>query len=388
MTQQEASVTDFYGREEAEQLKDYIESYYAIKVPPPLKYNKEDLSFWKIAGFETISFFVPSVAFAIFSAVRTSGFFFIQEQSLLSKYNLPQEFVWFLSLVVMIMGIMGFEGILLARGVKAGRAQEENKESAASTYLSVSVIIGIGIYIGLSMLPIPDSVMIYIDVLMALLTGIGGGVITFYGGNDIGYALKKYDLEKLKIQKEYQDNYDKWYEKAVQSYISTKKQVSKVVGVSNSSKQSSDTTSQQSNKKMSKSEQAYEFVKRYCLENDNLPTNKIVSESTGLALGTAFSAIESFVFDNAEELISKGLVSQEKVDKIRKTKRPNNISVSEWIENWIVQNNKFPEKQDIDSAGISMLDVAKWVVDNQDRLRNSSLLDEESIQGAIKAVRG
>ena len=281
MTQQEPSVTDFYGKEEAEQLKDYIESYYAIKVPPPLKYNEEDLSFWKIAGLETISFFIPSVAFAIFSAVRTSGFFFIQEQTLLSKYNLPEGFIWVLSLIVMIMGILGFEGILLARGIKEGRVQQENKESKASTYLSASVIIGIGIYIGLSMLPIPDSAMIYIDVVMALLTGIGGGVITFYGGNDIGYALKKYDLEKLKIQKEYQDNYDKWYEKAVQSYISTKKQVSKAVGVSNSSKQTDGLSPSQSNKKLSKSEQAYEFVKQYYLKNDNLPTNKIVSETTG-----------------------------------------------------------------------------------------------------------
>ena len=160
MTQQEPSVTDFYGKEEAEQLKDYIESYYAIKVPPPLKYNEEDLSFWKIAGLETISFFIPSVAFAIFSAVRTSGFFFIQEQTLLSKYNLPEGFIWVLSLIVMIMGILGFEGILLARGIKEGRVQQENKESKASTYLSASVIIGIGIYIGLSMLPIPDSDMI------------------------------------------------------------------------------------------------------------------------------------------------------------------------------------------------------------------------------------
>jgi len=160
------------------------------------------------------------------------------------------------------------------------------------------------------------------------------------------------------------------------------------VGVSNSSKQTDGLSPSQSNKKLSKSEQAYEFVKQYYLKNDNLPTNKIVSETTGLALGTAFSAIESFVFDNAEELISKGLVSQEKVDKIRKTKRPNSISVSEWIENWIVQNSKFPERQDIDSAGVSMLDVAKWVITNQDKLRSSNLLDEESIQGAIKAVQG
>lgn len=141
-------------------------------------------------------------------------------------------------------------------------------------------------------------------------------------------------------------------------------------------------------KKLSKSEQAYEFVRNYYLKNNNLPTNKIVSDSTGLALGTAFSAIESFVFDNAEELISKGLVSQEKVDKIRKSKGIVTISVPEWIENWIVQNNKFPDRIDIESAGISMMEVAKWVSLNQDRIREAGILDEDSIQGAIKVLQG
>lgn len=392
MTLQTANVTDFYGKEEAEQLKDYIDTYYAVKVPPPAKPKPEELSFWKLAGFETLSFFIPSISFAIFSAIRTSGFFFVQEKTHLERFGIPVILVWLLSFVVMLSSILGFEGILLARGIKRGRQQDENKEENWATILSVSVIISVAIYTGVSMIQgIPDNVMLYIDVFMILLTGIAGGIITFFGGNDIGFAWKTYETKKETMLTEHQTKYDEWYEKAVQSYISTKKQVSKVTAIPNSSRQPNQTETEQGNSKnQSKAQRAYDFVKQYYLKNGDLPTNKIVSDGTGLAVGTAFSAIESFVFDNAEELVSKGLVSQEKVDKIRKSKGISNriSSVSEWIETWIVQNNKFPEKEDIDSAGIPLVEVAKWVVEHQDKLRGSGLVDEQTIQGAINVVQG
>jgi len=245
-----------YGQEEADRIENYINVFYATKVPPPNPPSEGDLSFWKISGFETISFFLPSISFTIFSAVRTAGFFFIQEKTLLGAYDIPPFMVWRLSLIVMASAIMGFEGYMLARGIKQGREQTENKASWAGTYLTVTVIILVGIFTGIGMIEISEKTKLYIDVGMALVTGISGGIITFFGGNDIGFALKKFDLERMRLQKEFQDNFNEWRESAVRSYSSAHRRT----GTTQSAPIPQNVPQQV---KMSKLEKAYLFVSNH-----------------------------------------------------------------------------------------------------------------------------
>ena len=383
MTQ--TSVTEFYGREEAEQLENYIRTYYATKVPPPSKPEKSDLSFWKLAGFETISFFIPSISFAIFSALRTSGFFLIEQLALYAiyeqKFGFPRELSWILSVVVMLASILGFEGYMLAKGIKEGRNQTENRVSKTGTWLTFIVIILAGVYTGIGLITIPDNVKTVIDVIMALITGISGGVITFYGGNDIGYAIKSFETKKETIENEFQTKYNDWYESAVQSYITAKRQVAKVSAVSNSAKSEQTKEEKQEQKKLSKFEIAYRFATDYYLKNKTIPTNKVVSEGSDVALGTAFSAIQKFTIDNYQELISNGVITEQHYLETRKKFYWTSIT------DFIKRNKRLLNQEEVSVMNIPIDELAKYIVENKENLLAANITDQETIEKAEKFLR-
>lgn len=382
MTQ--SNVTEFYGREEAEHLENYIRTYYATKVPPPNKPEKEDLSFWKLAGFETISFFIPSISFAVFSALRTSGFFLIEQLALYAiyeaKFGFPRELSWFLSAIVMIASVLGFEGYMLAKGIKEGRNQSENHVSKTGTWLTFIVIILAGVYTGVGLISIPDGTKTFIDVIMALITGISGGVITFYGGNDIGYAIKSFETKKKSIENEFQEKYNDWYESAVQSYITAKRQVGKISGISNSTK--SEQAKEQEQKKLSKFEIAYNFIAEHYSRTKSIPTNEVVSKGADLALGTAFSAIQRFVIDNGSDLVSNGAISE---DVLEDTKKKYYRSL---IKDFIKRNGRFLAQEEIANFGIPPVELARFIVENEESIVQNNLLDKTSIEQAKSIMSG
>lgn len=385
MTQ--ANVTEFYGQEEAEQLENYIRTYYATKVPPPSKPEKSDLSFWKLAGFETISFFIPSISFAIFSALRTSGFFLIEQLALYAIYEakfgfFPRTLSWILSAIVMIASVLGFEGYMLAKGIKDGRNQSENHVSKTGTWLTFTVIILAGVYTGVGLITIPDNVKTVIDVFMALITGVSGGIITFYGGNDIGYAIKSFETKKETIVNEFQTKYNEWYESAVQSYITAKRQVAKVSGVSNSSKPEQVREEKQEQKKLSKFEIAYNFIAEHYARTKTIPTNEAVSKGADLALGTAFSAIQKFVIDNAVELVSNGTITESVLSDTKKK------YYRTLIKDFIKRNNRFLVQEEITDFGIPPIELARFIVENEESIVQNNLLDQASIEQAKSIMSG
>ncbi len=380
------NVTEFYGKEEAEQLDNYIGTYYTAKVPPPTKPEKSDLSFWKLSGFETISFFIPSISFAIFSALRTSGFFLIEQLSLYAiyeaKFGFPRTLSWILSAIVMIASVLGFEGYMLAKGIKEGRNQSENHVSRTGTWLTFAVIILAGVYTGVGLITIPDNVKTFIDVFMALITGVSGGIITFYGGNDIGYAIKSFEAKKRKIENEFQSRYNDWYESAVQSYITAKRQVSKVSGVSNASKIEQIKEERQEQKKISKFDIAYNFIVEYYSNSKTIPTNKYVSDNAEVALGTAYSALQKFVIDNATELVAENRVTTEYLEE---TKRKYYGSL---IKEFIKRNNRFLNSEEVSQFGIPPFEIARYITDNQEWIVQNNLVDQESIHRANEIMSG
>lgn len=384
MTQ--TNVTEFYGQEEAEQLENYIRTYYATKVPPPSKPEKSDLSFWKLAGFETISFFIPSISFAIFSALRTSGFFLIEQLALYAiyeaKFGFPRELSWILSAIVMIASVLGFEGYMLAKGIKEGRGQKENHVSKTGTWLTFTVIILAGVYTGIGLITIPENVKTVVDVFMALITGISGGIITFYGGNDIGYAIKSFETKKETIENEFQTKYNDWYESAVQSYITAKRQVAKVSGVSNSARSEQVREEKQEQKKLSKFEIAYNFVAEHYARTKTIPTNEAVSKGADLALGTAFSAIQKFVIDNAGELVSSGSITENVLSDTKKK------YYRTLIKDFIKRNNRFLNQEEVAGFGIPPIELARFIVENEDSIVQNNLLDQASIEQAKSIMSG
>lgn len=380
----------------------YLKNIYEKHVPRPTPPTKDELSFWRIAGLESSLFVLSAIGAAFGSAIRTGGLFWLLETLLFAKFGLDQKYSFFgdtLGLLSMVFSLLAFEGFLLGHGLARGRESGKIETSKTGIFVSMLTVIAAGIFSSFGIVDLSDEASVYFNVALALITGVAFGLVAYYSSENFGFILNNVTSKRNKILSNHQKDDSKWREAAREEYEKSnynirKNASSKIYngnqGIQQSQKYENPSiiNEEQKSKKLSKSEQAYDFVRNYYLNNNSLPTNKIVSEKTGLALGTAFSAIENFVFDNADELISKGLVSQEKVEKIRKSKGVSNISVPEWIENWIVQNNKFPDRVDIESAGISMMDVAKWVSENQDKIRELGILDEESIQGAVKAVQG
>jgi hypothetical protein len=57
---------------------------------------------------------------------------------------------------------------------------------------------------------------------MVIITGLGSGFIVFFGGKDIGIAIRNFDVEKVKLVANYQVRYDEWRVKALQSWNAVK----------------------------------------------------------------------------------------------------------------------------------------------------------------------
>lgn len=138
----------------------------------------------------------------------------------------------------------------------------------------------------------------------------------------------------------------------------------------------------QDQKKLSKFEIAYNFVVDYYSQYENIPTNKIVSDSASVALGTAFSAIQKFVIDNAQTLLNAGKITQKDLEDTNK-KYYGNI-----IKDFVKRNNRFLNTEEVGQLSIPSRELARFIVDNRDWIVQNNLVDEETIQQAEQIMSG
>lgn len=350
-------IDELYNDKEAEKIQKYVDIYYSAKVPPPQPLNKEDLSFWRLAGFEAVSFSIPAMAMVIFSAIRTGGFFFILEQKLLNSFGIDSVIVWILSITIMLAALFGFEGYALARGMKQGREEMEIKENKAGTIFTFIIIVTVGIFSGLELVKdIPESIQTLIDVSMAIITGLGAGIITFFGGRDIGIALKKFNLEKIKLRKEYQALYDEWRESAIASYISTKSKLSK------SSSNNQQQTLNQPQQRI------------------NVPKEKDWRKAS-----VSFSVDDYLRLANMNRSQMEDLATEYSFDV--KTSENWKKNAQRWLMvDFIEQSKQFPNVEAIQSFGMNSKDAARFVMQNKDRLLNSGIITQDFVDMAEQTL--
>lgn len=138
---------------------------------------------------------------------------------------------------------------------------------------------------------------------------------------------------------------------------------------------------QETPKKLSKSQQAYNYVAEYYNQYHDIPTNKIVSQNTGVAVGTSFAAIESFVLDHEEELLQNGIIKLEHLEKIKNKKGASSTTP---IGDFINSSGRFPNQQELNGMNISVEQAAKFIVGNSQTLIQNGILREEDVEQANK----
>jgi hypothetical protein len=180
------------------------------------------LSFWTIAGLEAIFFTLAGLGVAIYSAIRTGGLFYLMEVLLLKEYNLPDSIVSLFSLSAMVTSLLAFELYVLAHGFSKGRENKDINRSGIGLYLSLGVIVLAGVFTGFALIPELNSTFkLVFYTIIAVATGVAGGLIALYAGENIGFTFFKVETVRKNLTDKHMENYQKWREAAVKAYSSS-----------------------------------------------------------------------------------------------------------------------------------------------------------------------
>ena len=195
---------------------------------------------------------------------------------------------------------------------------QENKFGLWASFITIALV---GIFSGLELAIIQDTVRNQLNIITAIITSIAAASIAFFSGKNLGFAVEEYRKKKGKILKDHQQAYDDWREKAYKSYISN------VGGFSRRIVQSGVQPSVQNEqgvqggvqqvfnevKEESKSVQAFNFVNTYVQEHGEMPSVSTVRDGAGVAQGTASNSLHDFVAHNADALLEDGVVDHDRV---------------------------------------------------------------------------
>ncbi len=316
---------DIFEKEQ-EAIENYIDKVYSTRVPPP---ETPETSFWKLVGIKTLFFSMSSLGAIVFSAIRTGGYFYIVEYILLSKYNIENNFVGFLSFLAFASALFAFEGFALADGFSKGEKMNGVEESNFGLWASFITIMLVGIFSGLEIAEIPENIRNFLTIVTAVLTSISAGSIAFFGGKNLGYAVSEFSRKKKRILEEHQESYDNWRNDAFRSYTSTMGGVKSrllsagQLSVQNerrdeqNNEQFQNTVQREFNrgKELTAGERAMGFLTQYVQKERKIPSADFIVEQTGVSKGTANNYTLEYIHTNADALLLDGLVDEARVEK-------------------------------------------------------------------------
>jgi hypothetical protein len=306
---------NFYDDHIGEEIEDYINKNYKARVPEPPTPTAEDLSFRKIVGIESLLFTSSGLGAVVFSAIRTGGYFYIVERQLLSKFNIPGIIIEILSWMALVSTLFAFEGLLLATGFAKGKNQSNTKVSNIGIVSAFVAIVVIGILSGLGIVKMQTNIESGLNLLAALITSISAAIISFFGGENIGYTFSLYDTKKADLLREHEDRYRMWREGAVRSFNITRSKFQK--NSKNERNFSNDEVEfQKAFQSMSKIDQARYLVKKHYDTTGEMAVNSDISKQ-GISIGYASQAINEFIQQNGEELVHSGKISEERYARVK-----------------------------------------------------------------------
>jgi len=166
-----------------------------------------------------VGYSLAALCGVVLSAIRTGGLFFILETLLLKKYGIDPIVSNIISALAAIMALGTFELYLVFDGYSKGKKKNQITSSRIGMIVSFAVILVAGLFSSFILVDtIPKDWQTVIDIVVAIITGCGAGVITYFGGENIGFSFTDFENKKKKIFSDYQDEYLAWRESAVKSY--------------------------------------------------------------------------------------------------------------------------------------------------------------------------
>jgi hypothetical protein len=314
-------------REDAEAIQTYIEELYSVRVPPPLKPTNSDLSFWKLAGIEATLFSISALGAAILSSVRTGGLFYILEEKLLTKFQLSGMVANSLSLIALITSLLAFEGFLIAHGFSKGKENNAVKISRIGLMAAFAVIMFAGVFSGFGIITLPGNWEQIFDIGLALVTAVSAGLVTYYGGENIGYSVNKVSNDRQCIMDKYQESYNTWIRKAVDSYKSSHYSLNRMgeqqEGSRNYGNEENYSRGVQTGvqtavnePKMKKSEHAKLCIEEFVNTNNRLPSVSELISYADISQGLSSNTINDYIYANTDYCLRQGYVDQDRVDSV------------------------------------------------------------------------
>lgn len=403
---------------DAEAIEAFIKNIYVKSVPEPPRPTKDDLSFWKIAGLESSMFVMSAIGAAVLSSIRTGGLFFLLEVALIAAFNLPETLGNTFGATAMIASLFAFEFFILAFGLKRGRELGKLTVSWWGMGTAMLTIVAASIFSSFTIVSLSVEQENAMNLVMAIISAVGSSMVGFFSTENLGFILNNVTAKRNEIITNHQTAFKAWRDEAVETYFASAynirhKRSEKIYGngskqqvnqPQNQQQEESDFEASvpQKNKKKSKVDIGYDFVKAFYKKSKRLPTNREIETGTGISVGSAFTALSLFIVENEEELVKKQIVSDKQLDKAKShigksneqpspEPEPAQTSYQHVIRNLVDIGKVFPSVESVMSeTGLdynqSLKEMLIYVSENQQFVVESGLLTEQQVSDAINQL--
>ena len=190
------------GEEEAQRILQAKRSYVVLgNIEPPRKTVKFK-DYLARYGLEIIFIIVSTIGAALVSATRVGSLMEITQRNLSAAFlrvAQGQEVVNPTTYGMFYWSMLAFEGSLVAAGLSAGRKKSGITISSWGVAMGFLVTISAGFLSSLTLIEGSSGVELFIAIIFALVSGIGGPIIAFFGSENLGFTMK----EMQKLQEEW-----------------------------------------------------------------------------------------------------------------------------------------------------------------------------------------
>lgn len=208
------------AEEEVAMLSGAEQAWIAQGNPKPIKQSVTFRYVFSHFGPSMIMLFIALIGAAYISSVRVGVLLEISQVLLIQRYNIDnlinigsagntEAIRWF--------GMMAFEGVLIAWGLRKGQKNEDQTWSEWAFWMSLAVTIVAGALAGFTLTSI-QAVNDALTVLFSVISGIGAPIMVAFAAENVGYVFKEIiSLDKV-FEEEWGVKLEEW-KKEFASYV-------------------------------------------------------------------------------------------------------------------------------------------------------------------------
>jgi hypothetical protein len=156
----------------------------------------------------------------VLAAIRTGTIFLQAEKTLLVSFGTTGILLNALPMISMIAALFAVEGYLFAQGLKKGRSHTA-KNSVWGMIFAMGISIVAGVASSSTLIAnFTGTPKTALDVVLAIMTGIGATVLAYYGGENLGTIFVRWDKMQTEADTDFQDATTTWRTKMQTEYRS------------------------------------------------------------------------------------------------------------------------------------------------------------------------